>query len=272
MTMTIKNIPSDNNPELKPKEIKKFGWRKDSLDNRDKKWKSPRRMREHFPRKVDLRQTGFLPTPVDQDELGSCTGNAIATAYQYEQRKQGLPDFQPSRLFIYYGERELEGTINSDAGAEIRDGMKVINKLGVPNEKYHQYDINKFRERPSQEAYYEALTHQTINYATVDVTITAVKTALMAQTPVVIGFTFYPWFDNPSKGVILPKKASSPDGGHCVLIVGYETLRNTRTVYAIVQNSWGEDWGDKGYCYFPLKWLCDKNNADDFWAIQSVEG
>jgi hypothetical protein len=35
----------------------------------------------------------------------------------------------PSRLFIYYNERAIEGTVNSDCGSQIRDGIKtVVNK------------------------------------------------------------------------------------------------------------------------------------------------
>ena len=62
------------------------------------------------------------------------TGNAIAAAIEFDLLKQKLPDFMPSRLFIYYNEREIEGTINEDSGAMIRDGIKSVNKQGVcPN-------------------------------------------------------------------------------------------------------------------------------------------
>jgi hypothetical protein len=34
--------------------------------------------------------------------------------------KQNKKDFMPSRLFIYYNERDIEGTVDSDSGAQIR--------------------------------------------------------------------------------------------------------------------------------------------------------
>ena len=41
--------------------------------------------------------------------------------------KQHAPQvFAPSRLFIYYNERVMEGTVNSDSGAQIRDGIKSV--------------------------------------------------------------------------------------------------------------------------------------------------
>ncbi len=45
--------------------------------------------------------------------------------------KQKLADFMPSRLFIYYNERVIEGTVDTDSGAKIRDGIKSVAKQGV---------------------------------------------------------------------------------------------------------------------------------------------
>ncbi len=68
--------------------------------------------------------------------MGSCTGNAIAGAVQFEREKQKLtPDFVPSRLFIYYNERVIESSVDTDSGAQIRDGIKVVNKQGVPRKR-----------------------------------------------------------------------------------------------------------------------------------------
>lgn len=256
--------------ELIPRQVARYGWRPDLPDNRDKVFR-PRRKLTRLPSKVDLRTTGFMPPVYDQGDLGSCTANGTAACYEYEQKKQGLIDFTPSRLFIYYGEREIEGSTGYDAGAEIRDGMKVLNHLGVPDEKLWPYDVGSFTTKPPQLAYDDAAKHQTVTYASIDNrTEYAVKAAVAGGTPVVFGFTVYPWFENPdSAGVCHPKTGQSVLGGHCVCVVGYETIK--RVPYAIVRNSWG-DWADHGYCYIPLRWICDYRNADDFWAIQAVEG
>ena len=54
---------------------------------------------------------------------------------------------QLSPLFLYYKEREMEGTINIDSGACLRDGMKVLNQFGVCSEKLHPYKIDDFRKK-----------------------------------------------------------------------------------------------------------------------------
>jgi C1A family cysteine protease len=101
---------------------------------------------------VDLRD--HMPEVYDQGHLGSCTANAIGGAYEYDQIKQKeLEPFTPSRLFIYYNERDVEGTVEEDSGAMIRDGMKVINKIGVVPEPMWPYDIEKFKEKPSEKCY-----------------------------------------------------------------------------------------------------------------------
>src|ERR1019366_5392071 len=90
---------------------------------------------------IDL--TPQMPPVYDQGQLGSCTANAIAAALQFDgmREKHFINSLMPSRLFIYYNERDMEGTINSDSGAQIRDGIKSVNSLGSPPEFMWSYNI-----------------------------------------------------------------------------------------------------------------------------------
>jgi C1A family cysteine protease len=254
---------------LPQRHIKHYGWKPDLPDARDLAFDAVAAARVSAPPpRVDLRETRHLPPVYDQLALGSCTANAIGAAYAYEQEREGLRQFMPSRLFIYYAERQMEGTVRTDAGAMIRDGMKAIAKLGVPHESTWKYNVDRFADQPSKSAYADALKHQCITYGRVNVNRDAVKMALAAQTPVVIGFSVYESFeDTGSDGIVVPDRGQII-GGHAVLVVGYDDPRDL----LIVRNSWGTSWGDAGYCYFPAAWLCDSDNADDFWAIQDVEG
>ena len=104
--------------------IQGHGWIPDIPDNRDHLYAAPAPYLAKLPARVDLRPQ-CPKTVYEQSALGSCTGNAIAAAIQFERHKQKLsPDFIPSRLFIYYNERVIEGTVPSDNGAAIRDGIK----------------------------------------------------------------------------------------------------------------------------------------------------
>jgi C1A family cysteine protease len=89
--------------------IKRYGCVPDTPDQRDHLYAAPVVQLKKLPPKADLRAQ--CPKVIyDQGQLGSCTGNAIACAIQFDRLKQKRkPDFIPSRLFIYYNERDIEG-------------------------------------------------------------------------------------------------------------------------------------------------------------------
>src|SRR5262249_37156651 len=119
-------------------ETRGFGWSPDLPDARDHLYAAPHIALAALPPRVDLREG--CPPVYDQGRIGSCTANAIGGAFEFDLKKQGLADFMPSRLFIYFNEREMEGTVPSDSGAQIRDGMKSVANLGVCSEAEWKYD------------------------------------------------------------------------------------------------------------------------------------
>src|ERR1700752_2140455 len=131
-----------------PRKIAHYGWIPDQPDQRDHLYAAPPQMLARLPKSTDLRAQ--CPPVYDQGQLGSCTANAIGGALEFDQLKQKKPNAAtPSRLFIYYNERAIEHTIDSDSGAQIRDGVKSVHKLGAPPEDPDwPYDINKFSQKP----------------------------------------------------------------------------------------------------------------------------
>ena len=207
----------------------------------------------------------------DQGQLGSCTANAIAAAVQFDQLRQDIhPYFFASRLFIYWNERNMEGTTGQDAGANIRDGIKSINQLGVCSEELWPYsDANPgpFTTKPSVEAYTAALKSKSLAYQAVPQNLLAMKTVLCEMHPIVIGITVYESFESQevaNTGVVpMPARGERILGGHAVLVVGYDD----DTQRFICRNSWGKDWGMGGYFTIPYAYLTNPAMASDFWVI-----
>src|ERR1700686_36433 len=114
----------------RPRKIAKYGWIPDQPDQRDHLYAAPAQFLVALPPTADLRKS--CPPVYNQGQLGSCTANAIGGAIEFDQIKQKVPQpYIPSRLFIYYNERAMENTIDSDNGAQIRDGIKSVAHQGV---------------------------------------------------------------------------------------------------------------------------------------------
>ena len=257
------------NGGLRTRQIKQFGWIPDIPDARDFMFAASDSVLMALLKKVNL--TSKMPPVYDQGQLGSCTANAIGAAFEYEQLQQKQKDFMPSRLFIYYNERAIEGTIDSDSGAMIRDGIKSAAKLGVCSEDTWPYDITRFTEKPLKTAYTEAKRHQVVLYRRVIPNLHQMQGCLASGYPFVFGFTVYESFMTPQVAktgeVPLPPRSEQVLGGHAVLAVGYDDGSQR----FIVRNSWGTKWGKRGYCTMPYGYLTDPSLAGDFWAIYTVE-
>jgi C1A family cysteine protease len=257
--------------EPRPRRIQRYGWVPDLPDARDHLYATPSRYLSSLPVQVDLRPQ-CPPTVYDQGQLGSCTANAIAAAFEFDLLKQGAADFMPSRLFIYYNERAIEGTVNSDSGAMIRDGIKTVNKQGVCTEDLWKYDISVFAQKPPEQCYTEALQHQVTSYQRVPRLLNQMKGCLASGYPFVFGFSVYESFESEqvAKTGVVPMPSTATEqllGGHAVLAVGYDDAEQR----FLVRNSWGDRWGMGGYFTMPYAYLTDRSLASDFWAINQVE-
>lgn len=244
-----------------------YGWKPSPPDIRDHKFKVARAVR--LPDAVDLRP--HCPPVYDQGQLGSCTANAACAAFEFDAAKQGQPDARTSRLFVYYNERVLDGDVATDAGSELRTAAKTLNKDGVCSEASWPYAESKFRKKPAAACYAEGKKRRSVSYQSLDSTsITQLRQCLAQGWPFMLGFTVYDSFESDAvarTGVVpLPKKTEKVLGGHAVLCVGYQHSKKR----LIVRNSWGVDWGDGGYCYFPYAYLTNPDLATDFWQVTTV--
>ena len=244
--------------------IPKYHWVRDKIDKRDHSYQLTNTTQSNI---VDLRQ--YCSLIENQGNLGSCTGNAIAGAIELLHKRQNRT-LDISRLFIYYYERLFIGTVNYDSGAYIRDGIKACYTYGAPTENLWPYNISKFRSVPSKEALLDAAKRKVTSYQRA-IDFKAVIDAINSGYPVTVGFSVYSSFDTNivARTGIMPYPDTKKEkllGGHAVLLVGYNKNNNT----FIARNSWGTNWGDRGYFYMPFQVIQNTKMSSDFWVIKSI--
>lgn len=280
----------------------KLGWLPDVPDKRDIPFTAVFRVPRKLPARADLRE-GCSPVE-DQENLGSCTAQALVGALEFlelrallspsdeskianppsplktarghlaqsaDVAKSKISRFRDlSRLFVYYNERAVIGTVQEDSGAMLRTGIKTLKAQGVCREALWPYAIRRFAARPSEACYAEAADHQVTAYQRLN-TLNEMKACLAMNLPFVFGFAVYEHVmsaDVARTGQIrLPGKSERMLGGHAVMAVGY----HDRTRMILFRNSWGAAWGQAGYGQMPYAYLESRELSDDFWCIQGTE-
>jgi C1A family cysteine protease len=252
----------------RPREIRRYGWIPDVPDQRDHLYAAPAPVLKALPPSTDLRAQ--CPAVYNQGMLGSCTANAIAAAVEFDRMKQKLPDFVPSRLFIYYNERVIEGTVPIDSGAMLRDGIKTVASDGVCPEPEWPYEITKFTRKPPKRCYDDAKLDRAVSYQSILQDLNQMKGCLASGYPFIFGFTVYESFEGEdvkkTGHASMPGWAERPVGGHAVMAVGYDDPKQ----WFVVRNSWGGEWGMKGYFTLPYAYFIQPGLARDFWTIRLV--
>ena len=241
-----------------------YGWLPDIPDHRDFLYSGIKPKKLRLLSNVDLRQ--FCSPVENQGQLGSCTANALVGNVEFLDNKDGDNEYtDKSRLFIYYNERVLEHTPDSDSGAMLRDGIKTLHENGVCPESDWPYDIKQFAVKPAVSCYQKAKDHRIKSYHRIT-TLDDMLTCLAEGFPFVFGFAVYESFESQTTaktGIVpMPQKDERTLGGHAVLAVGF----NQQDKRFIVKNSWGTGWGMNGYFTMPFEYL--EALADDFWTIR----
>lgn len=249
----------------------KLNYKFSTPDVRDFKYKTQYKADidpEALPKSVDLKE--MWGDVLDQGDLGSCVANAVAGAIRHTRKKNNLTVYDPSRLFIYFFARRLDGTPpTEDAGTFIRSGFKAVNKHKVCSERNWPYKISEFSVEPNENAQKAARQHRTFSYLSLDGTPEEIKHSLASGYPVVFGTDVYRSFMTKTvaqTGIVpIPDKQKEQRlGGHAMAIVGYDD----ETKFYHVANSWGADWGIKGFCMIPYDYIHDTDITGDFWSAR----
>jgi C1A family cysteine protease len=251
---------------------RQYGWLPDLPDKRNLLFRDTARIfsAASLPSGISLKSG--CPPVYDQLQEGSCTANAASGDIGFQRHKQGLPYLIPSRNFIYWNTRELEGSTASDSGASISDTFKAIAAEGICSEHRWPYNDATLLPEPTLDCYAAAVPHRTLKYLSVAQTVAEMLTCLAAGYPFEFGITVYDSFESDASavaGVIpMPKLSTESSlGGHALLAVGYDQPSQR----IIFRNSWGASWGAAGYGTIPFAYLTDPDLASDFWTIRLEE-
>jgi C1A family cysteine protease len=285
----MKNLISRSLSSLKKKKRTRWGHvlnrKKDKRDHRDLMYHAHFRPQETgkkkaapaLPKKIDL--FSQVPAILNQGQFGSCTAHGLAGAYQLIEAQQlraklvGQPEeFGPqftlvSRMMIYAGERMMEGTLNQDEGAEVRDGIKYLAQVGVCPEPLFPYTAANLYRAPSPQAVQAAMPHRISSYFRLT-SLDDMKHCLASGYPFIFGSYLVSSFESDqvaSTGLVPdPLPTEEFIGGHALYCVGYD---DSKQMFHVV-NSWGTDWGQGGTCWMSYHYLSNPNLTDDIWMIR----
>jgi C1A family cysteine protease len=257
--------------------MNRFGWVPDSEEGKKKDWKAAPLLAKIAPKtrlaSYSLRR--FVLSILNQGDLGSCVLNAKNQALRMVQVKAG--DRNPelsSRLFGYYYSRALSpGDTRVDSGTQIRCAFDVTRKIGDCPERIWPYDISKFARMPNMASMQAAFDQKTsVGYYRIDSTgsqrVEDVCNALAADCPVVFGTVVGQNFLEYHSGSPSLTRPSSGVGRHALLIVGFQP-NSKGSIDLDVCNSWGDGWGNQGYCFMDESYLT-WSETQDIWVVQNT--
>jgi len=249
--------------------MRSFGWKPDTPDFRDYRFKDKVEYVEEPPVKY------LICAPIkNQLNIGSCVFNGVSTAMENAdiEERNIIPPEPYSRLYAYYKYRESEGIpINYDSGASIRDAIKLIAKEGICHESVWNYEVENFARRPSVEAEQDAVNHKIQEYYALNSVKDMVQSIAMGWG-FVCGIVCYESLNSEytekTGKILIPQPNEKPLGGHCMFFWGYDKHLFDNKGGFHFQNSWGEEWGKKGRGTIPFEYLANRSLSMDFWTIR----
>lgn len=191
----------------------------------------------------------------DQGEQGTCYAQSAACVKEWQEKKSRY--LSPQYIYNnreYWNNNVLDGTdVNEDYGMEGRDVMRIMKNIGVCDEDIYPYGTLETAKNIPDNIHTAAKSNIIKGYARIN-TINSLKEALCKNGPCLIAFPVFNytdqmWIKNQENDKLL--------GGHAMTVVGFDD----KLQYFKIRNSWGKNWGDKGYTYYHYK------DWDSHWEI-----
>lgn len=236
-----------------------------------------------LPPGVDLRL--YLNPVLDHSGVASCSVEAIASAYEYLIQRHQQKDIILSRWFTYYNARaafgdpvaqdlaedNLAGDLKTnpveDNGTSFAEAIASFQKYGACGAENYADQPGIINDKPPEEAYQNILPYTLELPQAVAIDLDSFKSHLAAGYPVAFGLEVFTSFGEVGEDglVLLPDlEMESHLGSHALLAVGYSDLDEV----VIAQNSWGVNWGDRGYCYLPYEYFKHPDLLGNAWLLR----
>jgi hypothetical protein len=220
----------------------------------------------------------YLPDIYNQGNFGLCNAFSVAKIKEAMELKERGVRIRYSPAFIYANRADNDW---QGEGMMPRESLKRICRYGVC--EYDKFSLlNDYPNCRTQfiskiKEYIPIALPQKIKTYVALSKVDEIKTFLMnEQIPVLFAMSLTNTFFNTGADGIMPKPEGEIVGGHAMIIVGYRLINNRE--YWIVSNSWGEGFGDKGYCYIPIEtplievWgLTDRNPNEEINKPQLIQ-
>lgn len=253
-----------------------FGYLPDPIDDRD--WSCSEKLLQ--TRQLTVVETldwrSKVPEILNQGPLGACVAHGVLGAIRLKHVFDGID--QPklgNRLHVYRGARAYIGTGDWDSGSHIRDAFRFLNAAGFmpEDETDNDYDISKFQELPNPREM--RLMHDQRNKVLGQVSYYRVTEAGEDRKPVlqramsqggipVLGTATTRDFLRYNDGILRkPSPTARQTGGHAFYLCGYTPD------YAIIANSWDDDWGIDGFGYLGWDYIAWPETRD-IWVVDKA--
>lgn len=263
---------------------RRFGWRKEPFDSRDKLYRISAATLGELPQRVDMRETGMDKIPVeDQLTSNSCVGHAATTAMEYLCDKERTRHVQLSRLWVYFGARYLINETNQDEGCYIRDAVRVLAKQGVCIESMWPFGMSRIFRQPTNDCWPNAAKNRALEFQKIS-SLVGVKDALAKGIPVIFGMSVFESFQSSEVAktgrVPFPRLSGwlreREVGRHAMTAIGYDDTMPFKRPGGVghgcilARNSWGK-WGEQGDCWIPYPFFQSAAMTSDMWVITKTQ-
>ncbi len=203
----------------------------------------------------------------DQGRRGTCV--AFAATAGHEMLRADDEDL--GEEFLHWAAKQRDGFPVATEGTTLAAAASALADLGQPPE--HMWPYDEYRDQwdaayqPPEGTHAEAVHRRLGDGHALPLSPAALRAALDRGGAVLLGVRLYAtWHAVSSDGQIaLPASGAVALGGHAVLLAGYDDGAAEGEGHIIVRNSWGDDWGDKGYGYLPYAYV--EAHGLQAWAL-----